>query len=615
MHLSRLHEWPIVSVDVETTGISWLTEKIWGIAIATHDPKTGEWQNEFYDTRDTPTIFDALRSELPCCGLVVNHAIKFDLNHLANYNVYCNSASVECTMVRGAVINEHEKSFSLDSLCQKYIGEGKDEPYEELAKLFGGKPTRAAQILNLSRAPKSLARRYAIRDPELAIKLYLWQQKIIEIQKLEPIIQIEKETLPVLMQLERRGIRIDEEYVDKGIVKIGHEIDRAQKSLNSLAGTEINVNSSPQMINVMKPEERDGRWYIGDYGIPTTDTGRPSIDADVLRGLSDLGHPLARSVLMIRKLVKARSFLTNHIKEHLHNGRVHTNFNQLKNDRDLGTITGRLSCDDPALQQIPSRDDDMAAIVRAAFIPEDGHVWLSADWQQFEFRVFSHYINNERINATYRDNPGADFHQLVADLTGIPRKPRFAGDANAKQINLGMVFGMGKGKLAKEMGLPYTTKISVIGGEEREFLVAGEEAEAVFDKYHAAVPGVRSFLDLASSIAKSRGFVRTAGGRHIRFPGGQFTHKAGGLIFQGTSADCMKVKLVELSEIQERWGFGLLLPVHDEYDVSVPKSLAEEVKRVIKEKLESFGPDDRIQFRVPILSDVNVGKNWYEASK
>jgi DNA polymerase-1 len=213
----------------------------------------------------------------------------------------------------------------------------------------------------------------------------------------------------------------------------------------------------------------------------------------------------------------------------------------------------------------------------------------------------------------YRENPDADFHQMVSDMTGLPRSPTVGIKGNAKQINLGLVFGMGEGKLAQEMGLPYTTETDKSG---REWTRAGDEAKEVFRKYHEAVPGVKDLLSLASTRAKSRGHVRTILGRRIRFPGGQYTHKAGGLIFQGSAADALKVKLVEVHEALRGTEARLILNVHDEFDVSAPVGSRDTIGTQVQRVIRHFdGEGTPIKFDVPIMSDLGIGPNWWEASK
>jgi DNA polymerase I-like protein with 3'-5' exonuclease and polymerase domains len=550
---------------------------------------------------------------MPKVKTLINHAAKFEMHFSENLGFKI--PQMQCTMVRAALIDEHEKSFSLDSLGEKHVGMGKTKGiYDELAALFGGAADRKTQMANLHRAPESLAARYALADPEIAIRLWLWQEEQIRAQDLSKIWGLERLVTPVLQKMERRGVRIDVPYIAtaKGIVQ--DKAMQAQSALDKLIGKPTNVNSGPQLRAAFKPEARDGHFYIGNVRIDSTDGGQPSLDKEALVTLEEAGHPLARHVMNVRRFLKAGQFLDEHILGHLCGDRVHANFNQTKTDKDMGTITGRLSCDDPALQQIPSRDKEVAAIVRAAFIPEEGHAWLCSDWAQFEFRVFGHYVNSPEINNVYSRNPDADFHKLVADLSGLPRDPPYAGGANAKQLNLGMVFGMGEGLMAQKMGLPFKVEVVKFRGEseEREIMKAGDEAKEKFELYHKAIPGVRKLLEKASSLAKSRGYVITLGGRRLRFPHGQFTHKAGGLVFQGTSADAMKQKLVELDAA----GFdGLNLSVHDEFGMSVPKEETGVYATAVRNIVTDFGPGSAIPLRIPVLASINFGENWWEASK
>lgn len=212
----------------------------------------------------------------------------------------------------------------------------------------------------------------------------------------------------------------------------------------------------------------------------------------------------------------------------------------------------------------------------------------------------------------YHENPDLDFHQMVADMTGLPRSMTPGIKGNAKQINLGLVFGMGEGKLAQEMGLPYTTETR----NGREFLIPGDEALEVFKQYHQSVPGIKSLLSKASSVAKSRGFVKTIMGRRIRFPGKKFTHKAGGLIFQGTAADALKVKLVEVHQALKGTGARLLLNVHDELDMSFPFEGAEKIDKMVGELYNCFdGVKCPIHLDIPMRSSSGMGCNWWEASR
>ena len=616
VNLERLSEYPIVCIDCETTGLHWYKDKMFSVAIAAWDGEN--IHSQYIDIRDEPSKIETLAGEAPNIKKYINHNAKFDSHFLREAGIDLPLDRIECTSVRAALINEHEPSFSLDALGRKYVNHGKVDIYEELAKMFGGQPTRAAQMKNLYRAPASLAGRYAIDDPVIAIKLWLWQEEEIKRQGLEQVWGIERQLTPILVQMEKWGVRVDEERAENSLGTIDKQVRTTQNELDSLTGRSINVNSSPQMrvlfgAHKVEAETPKGYLWKTDSGIilPMTDGGEASIGKDSLITLSGLGDKRAQHALAIRKMVKAKSFLKDHIIGHAIDGRVYPNYNQTRGDNQLGTGTGRFSIDDPALQQIPARDKEIAEVVRSCFLPEEGHQWTCGDWAQFEFRVFAHYTKDPNVLRIYEENPDADYHQVVADITGIPRNPRYAGDANAKQINLGLVFGMGQGKMAYEMGLEHTVEYR----QDREWYKAGPGAVEVFNKYHGALPAVKKLLDQASSVARSRGYVTTILGRHIRFPGGKAVHKAAGLVFQGTSADSMKQKMIELFPVCKAEGINMLLSVHDELDFSTPTKETPRQKILLKKHLESFGSSDPIQFRVPIRSSVESGDNWFIASK
>lgn len=618
VNLARLSEYPVVAVDTECTGLHWYRDRMFGVAVAVYDGKSV--RSQYWDIRQHPSVVTALKLELPHCKKVVNHHIKFDYHFLLNEGIKLPEDRMECTMVRAALINEHEglhghDGFDLDSLCSKYIKEGKVDIWTELASSFGGAPTRSAQIKNLHRAPSSVVAKYAAPDPALALRLWLWQEEEIRNQDLGKIWALERALTPVLCRIERQGVRVNLDRTHDSLREMRAKIKASQRVLNKAIGKEFNVNSTPQMRALFQPKKwNDDNWYVGKIRLEKTDGGEPSINKDALRLLAASGQTLAGHIMEVRKLLKAEQFLSKHILGHEVGGVLYPNYNQTRGDNEMGTGTGRFSINDPALQQIPKRDEDIAAIVRSCFIAAKGHKWCSADWDQFEFRWFAHYVKDPNINAAYAKDPDTDFHGIVAKIIGISRDPRHAGDANAKQINLGLVFGMGEGRMAAEMGLDYEVRTR----GKVEYYIAGEKAKSVFAAYHGEIPGVRRLLEKASSIATSRGHVKTAMGRHIRFPGGKYTHKAGGLVFQGTSADCMKQKMIEFDPICRERGWQYLLSVHDEHNLSIPEKETKDKKTLalIQEVVQTFdGERCPIKCDIPIRSSIEFGDNWWQACK
>lgn len=599
----------LVAIDTETTGLSWLNERVFGVAIAWIED--GQMCSEYFDVRREPSKYKALLEA--DFKRVVNHNIKFDLHMLKNDGVKLPPSRCEDTMIRAALIDEHLHSYSLDNLAKKYLGANKvDDIYQKLADLFGGRATRNAQMPNLHRAPVSLVEPYAKVDAELALKLWFWQEEEIERQQLGQVWGLEKRLFPHVFNMERHGVRIDEDIAHSHMESLTLAIDLEQKRLNTLAGMEINPNPSGSIQTLFAPKkDKSDRWVACDGTIlPATPAGKPSINADALRSMK---HPAAGMILKIRKMLKTRdTFIGGHILGHQKNGRVHPNINQTKSDGDGGTGTGRLSYTKPALQQIPSRDKDVASVVRPIFLPDDKMGWSYGDLDQHELRIFHHYVNNPTIINKYIKNPDLDGHSAVAELTGLPRNAPQSGGANAKQMNLGMVFNMGGGELAAQMGLPYTIETMELGSELRDIKKAGPEAQAIIDKYYQMVPGVKEISQKARSIAKSRGFVKTLMGRHIRFPRGQFTHKASGLVYQGTAGDLNKLNIINICEYLESElpEAKLLLNIHDEYSISMPFGGAEKHLQEIKSIIQN-----RPEVRVPLRIDFSEPcTNWWDAT-
>jgi DNA polymerase-1 len=285
---------------------------------------------------------------------------------------------------------------------------------------------------------------------------------------------------------------------------------------------------------------------------------------------------------------------------------------------DAGTVTGRLSSTDPALQQITKRDKANAAILRALFLPDPGDDWFCADFSQVDFRCAAHLINTPNIINAYQEDPTLDYHQVVSDMTGIPRNPPYAGAPNTKQINLGLAFGAGAGKLAFMMGMPY--ELGEYRGRMAYF--PGQEAKRIFDQYHYKLPGVKAFMKHAESVAKARGYVRTLTGRRLRFftTGGE--HKAAGLLYQAYAADLHKIGLIRVdnllregtSGLEQKAPARLMVSVHDEIGVSMRPD-GKLKSRIIHEYTDFNSDTSWINMRVPITASGEYGVNWWEASK
>ena len=595
--------------DTETTGLNPMAgDKVFGFSVSTPDGKDYYW-----DIRTNPKAAEWINHQFANLGdtKVVCHNLSFDYRMSHATGIYMPIGNCHDTVIYACLINEHEHSYSLDYLSRKYLRVQKkgDDLYKDMAKIFGGRATKNVQMKRIADAPEYIVAPYAKADTRATLELFDWQMKEVERQDLQRIVDFERRVTPVIIASEMRGVRVDVERAQQAVVHMCEPINHLQRQLNDIAGFQCNPQPSKDIQKLFNPTWRDGRWWAVD-GTPleSTESGNPQLDAATLRNMS---HPASKVILELRSLIKTRdTFLTGHILESAVNGRVYPSINQTKGE-SAGTGTGRLSYTSPALQQIPDRNKEVAKIVKPIFLPEEGHLWVDADMASFEVRMFAHLIGTPDIVQAYKNNPETDFHQFVADLTGLPRNATYSGQPNAKQLNLSMIFNQGNGTTAETMGMPWTWESFTPKGDTREVVYkkAGAEAMEIINKYHSALTGVKALADGCKAKAESRGYIFTRCGRHLRFPNGFKSYKASGLLIQSTSADENKMNWLRINEALEGTGGVMLLNTHDSYSLSLPEDQANEIARKVKKVVE----EDR-GLLVPLILEVqNAGKNWWES--
>lgn len=515
----------------------------------------------------------------------------YDVGWLKKAGVEINPDYIEDIQIQAPLIDEHRRSYSLDSLGFTYFKERKSQDImNEAFRSFGLK--KGADIAKL---PAIYVGEYAEQDAALTLKVWKKQNELIEEQNLRRIYELERSVIHITMMMRWNGVRVDVNKAEQISAQLKVRLDEIKSEIKRITGYIVDP-WAPRSIAIA----------LSDRGIkcPKTPKGQDSITAEFLETIDD---PVAKLVLSSRKLQKIQgTFLDGHILGHAINGRVHCQFNQLRSDEG-GTVSGRYSCDTPNLQQIPARDPEMGKLVRGLFLPNEGEKWCSGDYSAQEPRLTVHFAalaglrGADEAASRYNTDPSTDYHQMVADLCGISRKA-------AKTINLGLAYGMGEPKLCHSLGLP-TEWIEITDrrtGEPKQIEIAGEEGKRIIKEYDEGAPFIKSLFSACSNRAQTRGFITTLYGRRARFPlqkdGSRwFLHTAMNRLIQGSAADQTKEAMRQLfydhNEIP-------LLQVHDELCFSVrDEDHAKHLTRIM---------ETAVPLEVPSVCEAKVGSNWGE---
>ena len=492
------------------------------------------------------------------------------------------------------LLDENKLKYSLDSLAKYYLKKSKYEVELEQAVLFKfGK--RAKVKDSLWRLHANEVKEYAKEDALLTLQIFLKQQDRIKKEDVESIVDFESRLIPLLFEIRKRGVRININKAEQLYETLEKKQMSVQSRLNSLGGDDVNV-----WANASIKQAYDKNKITYNY----TAKGTPSFTASWLETQVD---DVSKSILEVRKLDKIRNtFIKNMILEKAVGGRIYCNFNP------HGTVTGRFSSNYPNLQQVPAKDPELGPLIRSLFIPEEESEWVCADYSQQEPRVLVHYASLKNMQTAiqakekFNTDDSTDFHQMVAEMAGIPRK-------QAKTINLGLFYGMGNKKLANELGLDEN------------------QAYELFNKYHSKVPFVKELSRQVSHVASTRGYIKTLLGRKRRFDLWEpkdswgerpvtrseafekypkqelkraMTHTGLNALIQGSSADITKAAMLKI------WDAGLLdeidikLTIHDELDFSIPHTK----QKCLDEAIHLM--KNCVELQVPLKVDIEKGDSW-----
>ena len=549
------------------------------------------------------------------------HNAMYDVCWIRNLGIKINGLIVD-TMIAASLIDENRFSYTLNTLSWHHLSEGKNEARLNEAAKERGLDAKA----DMWRMPAMEVGAYGEKDAELTLKLWHKLKKIIVEDDLENIFNLETDLFPCLVDMRFLGVRVD-------IEKAGQlKTALAVKEQNLLQQIKIETGLD---IQLMAPRSIAPLFDKLKLTYSKTPTGEPSFTKGFL---ANHKHPVVNMIAEARKINKVRTTFIDTILKHEHKGRIHADINQIRSD-DGGTVTGRFSYSNPNLQQIPARDPETGPLIRSLFIPEEGCTWGTFDYSQQEPRLVTHYalkFGYPSVNAiadSYENDPSTDFHKIVAEMASIPR-------SQAKTINLGLFYGMGKTKLQGELG------------------VSPEKSEELFSKYHGQAPFVKQLMNEVMKAAQSRAQIKTILGRRCRFPKYEpilkgadwgtfvpaeddermrelqemgphlkdfegniikdkdgkpkknywhknptrraFTYKALNKLIQGSAADMTKKAMVDL------YKEGLLshIQIHDELDFSIEsKAQADKIKQIMEQAVD---------LEVPNKVDYESGPNWGE---
>ena len=550
------------------------------------------------------------------------HNAMYDVCWIRNLGIQINGLILD-TMIAASLIDENRFQYSLNSLSWVYLKQGKNEALLNKAAKERGLDPKA----DMWRLPAQEVGSYAEKDAELTLKLWQHLKKIIIEDDLQDIFNLETDLFPCLVDMRHLGVRVD--------------IEKANQLKTALAIKEQNLIQQIKIetgVEVQLMAARSIAPLFDKLNLPyskTEKSGEPSFTKNFLVTHK---HPVVRMIAEARKINKVRTTFIDSIIKHEHKGRIHADINQIRSD-DGGTVTGRFSYSNPNLQQIPAKDPETGPLIRSLFIPEEGCKWGTFDYSQQEPRLVAHYAlrfglpSAQVIADSYLEDPTTDFHQIVADMAQIDRK-------EAKTINLGLFYGMGKAKLQNELN------------------VTKEKSDELFLTYHNKVPFVKQLMNKIMNASQAKGQIKTLLGRRCRFPKYEpvlrgsdwgtfvpaedhermeelkdmgpflkdsedkiitdkdgnkrknywhgnptrraFTYKALNKLIQGSAADMTKKAMVNL------YKEGILghIQIHDELDFSIEsQGQADKIKKIMEQAVD---------LKVPNKVDYESGPNWGE---
>ena len=585
--LKKLEAAELFAFDTETTSLEYMKAEIVGVSFAVA-PGAAAYLPLRHDYAGAPDQLDRDASLAKLKPLLesakhakVGHHLKYDAHVLANHGIRLAGMRYD-SMLESYVWNSVATRHDMDSAAELYLGI-RTIHYEDVAG-------KGARQISFSQVPVDKAAEYSSEDSDVTLRLHqvLWPQ-IAAVPLLKRLYEeCEQPLVPVLLRMEEHGVLLDRQMLRLQSTQLAKRLMEVEAEAHREAGNPFNLDSPKQLQNILFEKMQ----------LPVvrkTPTGQPSTAEDVLEELAG-SYALPRLILEHRGLAKLKSTYTDKLPEQINprTGRVHTSYHQAV------AATGRLSSQDPNLQNIPIRTPEGRRI-RQAFIAPEGHVLLAADYSQIELRIMAHLSQDEGLLGAFASDK--DIHQATAaEVFGATLDAVTADQRrSAKAINFGLIYGMSAFGLAKQLGIPRNA------------------AQEYIDLYFARYPGVKRYMEETRAQARQQGYVETVFGRRLYLPdinarNKQFQQAAERAAInapmQGTAADIIKRAMIAVDAWCESGARGarIIMQVHDELVLEVETARLAEVTDAVRQHMMAAA-----DLRVPLKVDAGSGSNWDEA--
>ncbi|MCC6864346.1 MAG: DNA polymerase I [Rhodobacteraceae bacterium] len=594
--VARIREKGYVAVDTETTSLDEMRADLVGISLAIepgqacyipvgHRSALDDLFGSAQRVEGQMTEGEVLAILKPVLEdpsiLKIGQNMKYDAKIFARRGVRV--ASIDDTMLMSYAMYAGLHNHGMDTLSETYLGH---VPISIKSLLGSGKTQ-----ITFDRVPVDQAVRYAAEDADVTLRLWLRFKPMLHKARVSTVYEtLERPLVPVLAEMEMTGIMVDCDRLSRMSNAFAQKMAELEAEIHELAGGSFNVGSPKQLGEILFDR-------MGLAGGEKGKTGAYATGADILEDLASEGHDLPARVLDWRQLSKLKSTYTDALQDHINpeTGRVHTSYSI------TGAVTGRLSSNDPNLQNIPVRSEEGRRI-REAFVAPKGRVLVSLDYSQIELRILAHVAGIPELQQAFRD--GLDIHTLTAsEMFNVPLD-QMTPDIRrqAKAINFGVIYGISGFGLARNLRIPRA------------------EAQGFIDRYFERFPGIRDYMTENVNEAQKKGYVETVFGRKINTPeinakgptAGFAKRAAINAPIQGTAADVIRRAMIRMPAAIADLPAKMLLQVHDELLFEVDEDAADVLAARAKEVMEGAA-HPAVSFKVPLVVEAGMGKNWAEA--